>query len=123
MPTNDERREVAARLRKYTYYAKKHDANNPLEKKVENGNSMFRNIAQAVGGGCSNMTDTYEETLLKLIDLIEPEPERTCTMRFHPASNLWRCSECTGATHAERTNDEPPAYCQWCGSRVRAVEE
>lgn len=113
MPTNDERREVAARLRKYTYYAKKHDANNPLEKKVENGNSMFRNIAQAVGGGCSNMTDTYEETLLKLIDLIEPEPERTCEYIGDKISG--GCSVCRGWL------DPACAYCPSCGAAVTKV--
>lgn len=48
-------------------------------------------------------------------------PHRTCTMRFYMASNLWRCSECVGATHAERTNDEPPRFCQWCGAEVTKV--
>lgn len=48
--------------------------------------------------------------------------ERTCTMRYYPASNLWRCSACVGATHAERTLDEPPVYCQWCGARVIQYE-
>lgn len=116
MPTNNERREVAARLRKYTYYAKKHDANNPLEKKVENGNSMFRNIAQAVGGGCSNMTDTYEETLLKLIDLIEPEPERTCHIIDVNESGVGICDRCGG--YAEAVDN----YCPNCGFRVDGVE-
>ena len=124
MPTNNERREVAAMLRKYTYYAKKHDANNPLEKKVENGNSMFRNIAQAVGGGCSNMTDTYEETLLKLIDLIEPEPERTCRVtKKGPEFVLagwWECSEC-GPVYPP-CSDEIAIWalqkCPRCGAKV-----
>ena len=79
MTTNEERREVTERLRRYLSYAKRHDADESTDPCIH-GNALFRNIAQAIGGDISNITATYEETLIKLIDLIESEPERTCTI-------------------------------------------
>lgn len=114
MPTNEERREVAARLRGYLSYAIKHDADEHVDACIH-GNAMFRNIAQAVGGGISNITDTYEETLIKLIGLIEPEPERTC--RWKHIEGTWFMSEC-----GERYDRVmPDNYCPNCGAKV--VEE
>lgn len=46
---------------------------------------------------------------------------RTCTMRFFPASNRWKCGECEGYTNAEHTDDEPPAFCPRCGAAVTKV--
>lgn len=72
------------------------------------------------GCGCEACGAMIAEkrTEAEAIEAWNARHERTCTMRFCPASNLWRCSECAGATHAERTNDEPPTYCQWCGTRL-----
>ena len=117
MPSLDERREVAARMRRYTYYARMLDENNSPKNKVGNGNSMFRNIAQAVGGGCANMTDTYEETLRKLIDLIEPEPERTTTRhgKFKTKyGNRVPLCECCGYSIGDKRYN----YCPNCGAKV-----
>lgn len=60
-----------------------------------------------------------KRTEAEAIEAWNTRAERTCTMRFYPASSLWRCSECVGATHAERSDDELPMYCQWCGARVK----
>lgn len=112
MSTNEERREVAIRLRRYLSYAIKHDADEHVEPCIH-GNAMFRNIAQAVGGGISNITDTYEETLVKLIDLIEPEPERTCGLRSRlTGPYCYECTECGKGMKADW------AYCPKCGSEV-----
>lgn len=117
MPSNEERREVAARLRRYLSYAIKHDADEHVDACIH-GNAMFRNIAQAVGGGISNITDTYEKTLVKLIGLIEPEPERTC--EFIPFIEddgsvfVENCSECDAAVLSRCEFN----YCPNCGARV-----
>ena len=112
MPTNDERREVAARLRSYMPYASQKD--DASEDSIVNGNVMFRNIAQAVGGGCANLTDTYEETLIKLADLIEPEQERTC--RYEPTN---RCTHaCTSCGREVETLHLWYNYCPNCGDKV-----
>lgn len=107
MPSNDERREVAARLR---------DMAN--RRGLYGRDVFFANLIDALA---MERRTSVGETLERLADLIEPS-ERTCTMRYYPASDLWRCSECVGATNAERTLDEPPVYCQWCGSRVIQYE-
>lgn len=120
MPTNEERREVAARLRKYIRFAKERDQNDEGKMINENGNVMFRNIAEAVGGNYANFIDSYEETLTKLADLIEPEPERTCriepgtdeeTAKRGPFESYLSCSECRGPI--QHTN-----YCPHCGAKV-----
>ena len=117
MPTNDERREVAARLRRYLPYAIKHDADEHVEPCIH-GNAMFRNIAQAVGGGISNITDTYEETLVKLIDLIEPEHERTCEVTEYNDCGP-HAEDCTIVlTCGHRTLGYIPNYCPSCGAKV-----
>lgn len=66
---------------------------------------------------CNASMDT-KDTEAEAIEAWNTRHERMCTMHFYPASNLWRCSECVGATHAERSDDELPMYCQWCGARV-----
>ena len=117
MTTNEERREVTERLRRYLSYAKKHDADEDTDPCIH-GNAMFRNIAQAVGGDISNITDTYEETLIKLIDIIEPEPERTCTIDdiYFPNSETdWgKCSNCSKVFPYQ--NDV--VACPKCGAKV-----
>lgn len=126
MPTNDERREVAARLRRYLSYAIKHDADEHVEPCIHD-NAMFRNIAQAVGGGISNITDTYEETLVKLIDLIEPEHERTCEGHRCEETGEWVCHKCGGSLAGcmfDPVRDGfvcVPNYCPSC--RAKVVEE
>ena len=116
MPTNDERREVAARLRRYLSYAKKHDADENTDPCIH-GNKMFRNIAQAIGGGISNITDTYEETLVKLIDLIEPEPERTCHFRNDGHGIMW--CDAQGCDYEMDEYFPIPNYCPNCGAKVK----
>ena len=119
MPTNEERREVASRLRGYLSYAKKHDADKDTDPCIH-GNKMFRNIAQAVGGGISNIIDTYEETLIQLIEFIEPEPERTCTVYpFGCTDSLNKnCQAKLSCGHEVLGRTEDISYCPKCGAKV-----
>lgn len=105
MPTNDERREVAARLR-----------NNA-------GQKPSWVIPWAV------FNDAYEhecdELHARLADLIEPE-ERTCRMRVRENARgnpkhflMYVCSECHGAVIHDKY--DPIYYCPNCGAKV--VEE
>ena len=112
MPTNEERREVAARLRgivEKTWYTSWHE---------------LYTIKNACG--CYDEQDSQDMVLKdRLADLIEPEPERTCSdiaegMRFE-------CSEC-GCTVRLTCDDYPtitayclalvPNYCPNCGAKV-----
>ena len=109
MITNEERREVAARLRK----------NEP-----SSFGSLFdvwREIALAVNpsGG------SYKTLPLELADLIEPDPERTCKMELvkrGPIYSVWRFS-CCGYEHSENMTDGgatelPGTRCPKCGAVV-----
>ena len=113
MISNEERHDVAARLRNY-----------------ENLRESFREspicaFLDALGveyldwkGVCS-----------RLADLIEPEPERTCKLResFTEPMTLehmqeYECSECGGLTNAQVfDNSDILRYCPNCGAK--AVEE
>ena len=108
-PTNEERREVAARLRGSIY---KHTCIYPM--------CILHDVL--VGGKCGPSktdvedcrNDCAEEVLNRLADLIEPEPERTCRYVWDERSKAWACSECGGL--------EPVcgglSYCIDCGAKV-----
>lgn len=105
MPTNDERREVAARLRNY-----------------ENLRESFREspicaFLDALGVGYLD----WKGVCNCLADLIEPEPERTCMLthvRWDDGMCTWgvKCSEC-GARFEHETG-ECWRYCPSCGAEV-----
>lgn len=140
--TNEKRREVAERLRKCIRFAKECDQNNEGEMIRENGNVMFRDIAEAVGGDYANFIDSYEETLTKLADLltkladlIEPEPERTCRVELIDTGNeaayehyeyIAHCHSCHHEfgyvlynEDGDTWQDELPNFCPNCGARVK----
>lgn len=118
MPTNDERREVAARLRW-------------IDAKDDPGNTalMLDKIRRAIGVhmNAPSAFPPYEwlvtyahVTLNRLADLIEPE-ERTCHMRdasWDDGRCTWGCicSEC-GAKH-EHELSVWMNFCPFCGAKV-----
>ena len=109
MPTNDERREVAARLRNY-----------------ENLRESFREspicaFLDALGVGYLD----WKGVCNSLAELIEPEPERTCKMelvRNGSIYSVWRFS-CCGYEYSENNTDSgatelPGTRCPNCGALV-----
>lgn len=102
MPTNDERREVAARLRNY-----------------ENLRESFREspicaFLDALGVGYTD----WKGVCNRLADLIDPEPdqepERTC--RYEPTN---RCTHvCTSCGREVETLHLGYNYCPNCGAKV-----
>lgn len=112
MPTNEERREVAAKLRSITNYEY---------------SSMFIDeiIGACIGGDLYD--DEYQlldcKIVNRLADLIEPE-ERTCRMtKKGPEfvmAGWWECSEC-GPVYPP-CNDEIAKWalqrCPRCGAKV-----
>nr|DAU57898.1 MAG TPA: DNA-directed RNA polymerase II subunit [Caudoviricetes sp.] len=112
MPTNDERREVARRLRSVYPRTK-------LEG-VELAAKWYEALCAAVGG----KRDPWMGIIAlcnRLADLIEPEPERTCHMRdthWDDGQCTWGCicSEC-GAKH-EHKSGKWMNYCPNCGAKV-----
>lgn len=112
MPTNDERREVAARLRNY-----------------ENLRESFRespicSLLDALGVGYID----WKGVCSRLADLIEPDPERTCRMELNwdydgdcPAYYRdYVCSECKEDFIYYKNSRV--SYCPNCGARVVEVE-
>lgn len=110
MPSNDERREVAARLRELA------DKNT-----VTATNYLVREIFKELGAeppaSPSNPTlrdlEAYDQAFLyRLADLIEPE-ERTCGLRSRfTGMYCYECSECGHGMKPGWT------YCPNCGAKV-----
>ena len=112
-PSDEERREVAARLRE----ARANLENIPRLRDVYQSSFIYLiELAKAVGDS---------EILNRLADLIEPEPERTCELervKKGALYDVWRYT-CCGYEHAERVSGESIAanFCPSCGAKV--VEE
>ncbi len=121
MPTNDERREVAARLRELPDI--------PSEMGTWEGGLMFIEPSRADEADYSQIHKVlfgclpadlmhpcdYEELHARLADLIEPE-ERTC----HNISTVpckFTCSECHQSWREAKGNGAF-AYCPCCGAMV-----
>lgn len=107
MPTNEERREIAARLRE-----------------AEIDNLGFYGFSAHLGeaiGECVRLVSGHEFLveggLNRLADLIEPEPERTCRMtELKNSSDYdWRCNSCE---ECFSTCTYMPSFCPNCGARV-----
>lgn len=112
--TNEERREVAAKLRGCTEFAKD-------DKHYYAACELFgtRIYARTIEGLCLGMNI--------LADLIEPAPERTCRMEYDPVHCDYVCTAC-GEWHDTPTYDARDAddalvyrdyrFCPHCGARV-----
>lgn len=96
--TNDERREVAARLRDFEQ----------LRNLFTESNICAFGVALGVG------YMDWEHICACLADLIDPKQERTCIYVYDEESAGWRCSECGGL---EPVGDHV-RYCPDCGAKV-----
>ena len=110
MPTNEERREVAARLRNW-----------------ESFRETFRESPICAALDVLNVEGylDWRGVCELLADLIEPEPERTCKMELvkrGPIYSVYRFS-CCGYEHSENDTDGgatelPGTRCPKCGAVV-----
>lgn len=111
MITDEERREVAARLRNYA---------NLRELFKESPICAFIN-ALGFGGYLD-----WKGVCSRLADLIEPEAERTCKMvQEHDWNDEWEpygifCSECDEYVYGWKSDYgyQIPKYCPNCGAKV-----
>lgn len=109
MPTSEERREVAARLRE-----------------IETGSCRCEDYLYALEWaiGCDFGKD-YKGLNHRLIDLVEPEPERTCR-NLSDDDDVFLCSECQNETHGFMVDDfgmtagfgKVVSKCPNCGAKV-----
>lgn len=119
MPTNEERREVARKLR----------FNAGTAPYMNTSDDFAREVFRAA---MNEEVGDYRAAIDRLADLIEPEPERTCR---NLSDNGWfTCSECGanvyGAAYRSSyvdgggkrwyTTANPPQwnYCPSCGAKV-----
>ena len=126
MQTNEERREVAERLRRQARWMNKNKDWYDKDD-VDQGNRAYRNIADSVEKG-SNFSNHYEETVRKLADLID---RPTC----HDVTDLdresFKCLRCgyrvlsiDGAPDAAKLVSPKGGvvdfgYCPNCGAEVQ----
>lgn len=110
MPTTDERREVAARLREIStpYYA----GFNPM--------SLLKKTL--FGDYPPYLRYSHSDAFAKLADLIEPEPERTCRVERMEIDEFGRYFYLS-CGHMQMThNNSALPYCPNCGARVKEGE-
>lgn len=102
MATNDERREVARKLRFNACTALHMNTSDDFAREV------FRAaMNEAIGD--------YQDAINRLADLIEPEPERTCR-DTSPMSYKFTCSECHSSYRFG--SEHKVWYCPCCGAKV-----
>lgn len=108
MSTNEERREVARKMRLNAWMAHHMNTSDDFAREV------FRAaMDEAIGD--------YRAAIDRLADLIEPEHERTCRRRNHDTDNYYmRCCSCSrcNAGWFEDIYDKPFSYCPHCGAKV-----
>lgn len=107
MPTNDERREAAARLRDYS--TRNFDESSP-----------WLYMSKALTGSFTAYDDA-SDLFTDLADLIEPEPERTCLVENLGGINgsipILLCKSC-GGLNFSKADGSTWNYCPNCGARV-----
>lgn len=113
MPTNDERREIAQKLREYASWE-----GSQCLVYCEHFGEMVLNLF--IGKCGESFRANYEY----LADLIEPEPERTCRNIEKDEYGYWHgfvCSEC-GEDYDESDDmsysTKRIKYCPKCGAKV-----
>ena len=112
MPTNDERREVAARLRSVSG--------------APEWATTACCIAECLGEHDYPLWNDSKPLFNRLADLIEPEPERTCRVHIGEGteSGWWVCGSCgdlfdtLSSLACKRGRNSMPNYCPNCGAKV-----
>ena len=114
MPTNEERREVATRLRNIVGYCSR---------------DIIEKIQETCGCNTGLVWEDVMEFKNRLADFIEPEPERTCKLaKVHEWNDEWEpfgyeCESCGEGLPSYYGSDRfgmviTPNYCPNCGAKV-----
>lgn len=113
MPTNDERREVAARLRHIAEHGAPEWATSACC------------IAECLGEDDYPLWNGSEKLFARLADLIEPEPERTCRMELRKRGATYDVFyfDCCDEEYSENRTDQYASgisgrVCPYCGAKV-----
>lgn len=109
MPTNDERREVAARLRDKAGRVCFDGCE--VEECLSSGDWRY---SYSAGDGA--------RSYMRLADFIEPEPERTCRLAYDTVHDDMVCSACGSwldmVAYSELETSGQMRYCPVCGAKV-----
>lgn len=123
MITDDERREVARKLRRSLEFMRNNEERYRDDRgAVKCGNATYRNIAAAVEQ-CGNLIDdNYIHIVDRLADLIEPE-ERTCKVTYEYSGKQFpHCIHVKELSCGHEFRYYEPSYvpnfCPECGAKV-----
>lgn len=131
-PTNEERREVAARLRELptdVYEVDEQWKQDGVDVECHDQTDYYmihRALLGCLPADHMHPCD-YEELHARLADLIEPELDRTCRMKYDRVHEDFVCSACgewhdTAMYEARDADDrlvfKPYRYCPRCGAKV-----
>lgn len=113
MPTNEERREVARNIRDadLTKHASYYEEVKGWDHVRATRFVLVSNLGSAIG--IDKAIFSIDDLKIRLADLIEPEPERTCE---NISNTGFLCSVCSFDDFG--TFAYKPNYCPNCGSRV-----
>lgn len=109
-PTSEERREVAARLRRQLKYMRENDSYREDVDILGCGNTAYRNIAWAVDENSNWEKGLYVHIVERLADLIDP----TC----HVDVNKHGRAYCTNCGCDDWCLADGSHFCPNCGARV-----
>ena len=123
MPTNEERREIAAKLREtmLTEDAAIVEEREGLEPAIAARFVAIPNLIAALNFN-KNIVSIRELTD-RLANLIEPEPERTCSYVEHSDGvyHYYQCSECQCEMAGWDFEIYEPNYCMGCRAKITEV--
>lgn len=120
MISNEERREVAERLRNDLRYMRKSKMFEDDLDALGCGNRAYRNIAASVEQYGNDTKSNYVHIVERLADLIEPT---TCTVRMGVTGHIGVCMRCGAMVEMSTAVFDaiealPTRYCPNCGARV-----
>ena len=115
MPTNEERREVARNIRNadLTKHASYYEEVKGWDHVRATRFVLVSNLGSAIG--TDKAIFSIDDLKIRLADLIEPEPERTCNrVKLYDTGGVWYegCSKCRNQL------DDYDVYCSKCGAKV-----
>lgn len=116
MPTNEERREVARNIRNadLTKHASYYEEVKGWDHVRATRFVLVSNLGSAIG--IDKAIFSIDDLKIRLADLIEPEPERTCKNESSKPG-IFTCSYC-GADFYDTEISGDWNYCPNCGAKV-----
>ena len=121
MPTNEERREVARNIRDadLTKDASYYEEVKGWDHVRATRFVLVSNLGSAIG--IDKAIFSIDDLKIRLADLIEPEPERTCFVPYEytgePFFHSIHVHELS-CGHDVRLYEDAPIYCPYCGAEV-----